>query len=466
MPNSLQRILGFKECLALVIGSVIGSGIFMKPAIMAGQLQSAWLLIAVWIIAGFITLCGALTNAETAAMFPETGGQYVFLQKMYGKTFSFFYGWSAFSVINTAGNASIAYVCSQYIDFFLHLPELNSSIVNASQMHIPGIGKLIFLEHFYLKIVTILILAIFTFLNIRSTNWSAKTQNILSSLKIIAILLIILGALPSAFNNASNIEYHKSDFNLNTFMMALTGAFWAYDGWNNLGFVAGEIKNPQKNIPRAYFIGLLVCILSYVLLNLAYIFTLGIPTMPSSSFIASDAGTSIWLGSGAIIITIMVVLSTAGTVNSNVLSTSRVSYAWFKDNNFYPQLNIIHSRFQSPVFALSMNLLWSSVLIMTGSFDMLTDMLIFVTWFFYGMSALGVIILRFKMPDYPRIYKVWLYPIPTLIFIIFTFSYLIITIYNDVENYVNDKSPVIQSLLGLIICFSGLPLYFLRKKIR
>lgn len=464
MPSTLTRILGYKECLALVIGSVIGSGIFMKPAIMASQLQSAALLIIAWIVAGLITLCGALSNAEAASMFPETGGQYIFFQKMYGKAFSFFYGWSAFSVINTAGNASIAYVCSQYLDFFLHLPELESSLINSSIVQIPFIGSLKLLDHFYLKLLTILILFLSTIINIKSTEWSSKVQNVLSALKIIAILIIILGATPYAIKNSTNLEFHQANFNLNTFMMALTGAFWAFDGWNNLGFVAGEIKEPQRNIPRAYIMGLLICMVAFILLNLSYIFILGIPNMSTSSFIASDAGVILWLTGGAAMITFMVILSTAGTVNSNVLSTARVSYAWFKDNSIFPNKNTIHPRFQSPAFALGINLIWSSILIMSGSFDMLTDMLIFVTWFFYGMSALGVIILRFKLPDHPRIYKTWLYPIPTIIFIIFTFTYLIITVYNDITNFKNGSSPMIQSMLGLFICLSVLPYYLYKRK--
>ena len=463
--SGLQRILGFKETLALVIGSVIGSGIFMKPSIMAAQLQSPWILISVWLVAGIITMCGALSNAEAACMYPETGGQYVFFEKMYGKAFSYIYGWASFSVFNTAGNASIAYVCSQYLNFLIKFPELEPALIQQYKIHIPAIGNIILLEHFYLKLLTILVLIIISWINIRSTKESVRIQNILSAFKIIAILIIVLGAFISRSGELSHFSESSilSKFHLTTFMMALTGAFWAFDGWNNLSFVGGEIKDPQKNIPRSLILGIAICTITYILVNVAFIYLLGIKNMSSSEFIATDASIKIFGGAGAIIITLIIVLSTLGTVNSNVLSTARVTLALGTNNRIFSGANKIHPRFRTPYTAINYNLVWSILLILSGSFDMLTDMLIFITWFFYGMSALGVIILRYRLPEVVRTYKVWLYPLPNIIFILFSFSYLVITLYNDISNYMNGQSEIIQSVFGLSICILGLPLYYIGR---
>ncbi|MEP7197931.1 MAG: amino acid permease, partial [Saprospiraceae bacterium] len=253
-------------------------------------------------------------------------------------------------------------------------------------------------------------------------------------------------------------------FSFTSFAMALTGAFWAYDGWNNLSFVAGEVKDPQRNIPRGLIFGLLSCTFIYILINFAFVYLLGMHNLSNSNFIATDVGSRIWGGAGAIIITIVVVLTTFGTLNSNVLSTARVTFALGLSNSIFSKASLIHPILKTPYLALVFNLVWSILLVLSGSFDILTDMLIFVSWLFYGMSALGVIILRFRMPDFPRVYKVWMYPIPTILFIVFTFIYLILTLYNDINNFNAGRSPIIQSVFGLIICLLGLPLYWLNKK--
>ncbi len=444
---------------------MIGSGIFMKPATMAAQLHSPWMLLIVWLVAGLITLCGALSNAEAACMFPETGGQYIYFEKMYGKLFSYLYGWSSFAVFNTAGNASIAYVCTQYLDYFIKFPTISADIVNQYQLHIPGIGNILVLENFGVKVSTIILLLFVTLINIRSTKSSAVVQNFLSALKVIAILLIVIGGLS---NTSGDINHFKenvnSSFSILTFMSALTGAFWAYDGWNNIGFVGGEIKNPQTTIPKSLLGGILSVILIYVLVNFTFIYILGINSMSESLFVATDAATKIWSTSGAILVTLIIIFSTLGTVNSNVLSTARVTYALGKDHKLFHTASTIHPLYKTPSNALMINLVWSGLLILSGSFDMLTDMLIFITWFFYGMSALGVIILRFKIPDTERPYKVWMYPLPNLLFVGFSFTYLSITLFSDIQQYLNGEKQMVQSIFGLLICVMGLPFYWWGKR--
>jgi APA family basic amino acid/polyamine antiporter len=467
--SGFKRTLSLNTTIALVIGGVIGSGIFMKPALMASQLGSPLLLISVWIVAGIITLFGALSNAEVAAMFPETGGQYVFFKKMYGDAFAFLYGWAAFSVFNTAGNASIAYVFSQYANYFVELPHFSVAIEKSYTFHIPLVGYIFPLENFGVKILTVFLILILTAVNYLSVAYGGALQRVLTALKAIAIVLLIFGILFSGKGSVHNIVTsmpsmpHGWDL-IGAYMAAIAGAFWAYDGWNNITFVAGEIKDPQRNIPKSLFFGLSFCIIIYVLVNLAYIYVLPIDKMALSTFVASDSATVTWGLIGGGIIAAMVMLSTLGSANSNVLATARVTYAMSEENRLFAWAGKPQKRFNTPGNALILNAAWTIILILSGSFDMLTDMLIFVSWFFYGMSGLGVFLLRKKMHDTPRFYKVWGYPIVPLFFVAFVGFFLCSTLYTDINNYRNGTAPIINSVLGAIITCIGIPIYYLSKK--
>lgn len=468
MPTLLRQ-LNRNTAIAIVVGGVIGSGIFMKPALMAAQLQSPLLLLSVWVVAGVITLFGALSNAEVAAMFPETGGQYVFFQKMYGNGFAFVYGWAAFAVFNTAGNASIAYVFSQYTGYLIDLPRFNIDTEQSWTLSIPFIGTFFPLQHIGVKALTIIVVLIFTIISYRSVHYGGMVQRILTALKAAAILLLITGIFFSGKGAVSNIIQSTPSVPsgwmlVSAYMAALAGAFWAYDGWNNISFVAGEIKDPQKNIPKSLFIGLSFCIIVYVLVNLAFVYLMPVKQLASSAFIAADAATIAWGSIGGVLITVMVMLFVLGTTNANILATSRVTFAMASTSKLFSLAGKVQPKYRTPGNALWFNALWTIVLIISGSFDMLTDMLIFVSWFFYGMSALGVFLLRKKLKDEPRIYKVWGYPFVPAVFIIFTTFFLLITLVNDISHYLAGQTLVIHSLLGLLITLLGIPIYYLSRK--
>ncbi|MCD6013159.1 MAG: amino acid permease [Flavipsychrobacter sp.] len=467
--SELKRNLSLATAISLVVGGVIGSGIFMKPALMASQLGSPLLLLSVWVVAGIITLFGALSNAEVAAMMPETGGQYVFFKKMYGNCFAFLYGWAAFAVFNTAGNASIAYVCAQYADYFIALPRLSHDVELGYVMHIPFIGRFYPVENLGVKSVTIGIIVLLTVINYFSVRYGAALQRFLTMLKVVAIALLISGLLFSGKGNWANATTSLPSMPqgfalLSAYMAAIAGAFWAYDGWNNITFISGEIKEPQKNIPKSLLTGLSFCMLVYLLIILAFVYILPIEKITGSSYVAANAAAAAWGIAGGGIIAAMVILSTFGAANANVLATSRVTYALGKENSFFAMVGTTQPRFHTPGNALVVNACWSIVLILTGSFDTLTDMLIFVSWFFYGMSALGLFILRYKMKDAERPYKVPGYPVVPLVFILFTAFFLIVTLYTDITNYNNGKANSINSLLGIAITCVGLVFYFFRKK--
>ncbi|NCI45385.1 APC family permease [Sediminibacterium soli] len=470
---SFKRKLSLQSALAIVVGGVIGSGIFMKPAVMASQLGSPWLLLSVWVVAGIITLFGALSNAELAALFPETGGQYVFFQKIYGNGFAFIYGWAAFAVFNTGGNASIAYVCAQYINYFVRLPEFDAATAHALRLHIPLTGDLYPLENIGTKSVTIFIVLLLTWISYRSIAYGSGLQRVFTFLKALAILMLIAGVMGSSKGSLANIHSTLPDapggWSLaGAYMLAIAGAFWAYDGWNNITFVAGEIRNPQQNIPRSLFVGLLFCIVTYLLINLAYSYVLPVDRLAASRFVASDAANAAWGKTGGMVIALIVVISTFGTANANILATARVTFALGSTSRFLSAAGKVEPRYHTPGNALWLNAGWTIVLIVSGSFDMLTDMLIFVSWFFYGMSALGVLMLRKRMKTAERPYKVWGYPLVPLVFILFTACFQVITLVTDISQYRSGKTPVINTLLGMLITLMGLPIYFLfgRKQMK
>ncbi len=467
MAEKLERSFGLRSTVSLVVGGIIGSAIFMKPALMASQLGSPWLLVAVWGIAGAITFLGALTNSEAAAMMPETGGQYIFFQRMFGDFTAFIYGWSAFAVFNTAGAASIAYVFSIYAEYFVHLPRLPKETEQLIHLYMPGIGRIYPLENIGVKSLTILLIWLLTFVNYRSTKSGDNVQVLFSFLKVAAIVFLVAGIFIFGKGSISNFSHSASHAGwplVLAIVAATSGAFWGYDGWNNITFMAGEIKNPQRNLPLGLLLGLLTVILIYILMNLAYIYALPIDVIAKSSFVGSDAASSAFgFGAGALI-ALMVMISTFGCTNGNILATARVTFAMAQEKRFFSSIGNVHPKFKTPGNALLLHGVWTSMLILSGSFDMLTDMLVFVSWLFYALGAIGVMVLRKKMPDAARPYKTWGYPWVPIAFILISSLFLMITLYNDITNYMNGTSPLINSVFGLALASFGIPLYFYFKK--
>ncbi|MBZ0200399.1 MAG: amino acid permease, partial [Ignavibacteriaceae bacterium] len=421
---------------------------------MAGQLLSPELLLIIWIAAGLITFVGALANAEVAGMIDETGGQYIYFKEMYGKTFAYFYGWSGFAVIHSGSQAAIAYVFAEYVGYFFKYPSLPDSIVHFS-IWIPIIGNIFPFAEFGTKAVAILCILFLTGINYVGVIFGGIVQTIITIIKIASIVLLSILLLTFGDGNYQNLS---NGFQLapqvsgNLFAiigLALAGAFWAYDGWNNVTYVAGEIKNPTRNVPRALLYGTLIVVAVYVLTNIAYIYILPVEVMKNSPLVAATAAEAIFGKMGAEIIAIGVIISTFGACNGNLLTTSRIQFAMARQNSFFKSFGKIHPRYGTPHFSLVALGLWSCVLVLTGSFDTISDYVIFASWLFYMMGAYGVFILRKKMPDKPRPYKMWGYPWTPAIFVIFSFVFLINSLVADTQN----------SAMGLALILLGLPLY-------
>jgi APA family basic amino acid/polyamine antiporter len=245
---------------------------------------------------------------------------------------------------------------------------------------------------------------------------------------------------------------------------ALTGAFFAYDGWINVTSIAGEIKDPQRNIPRSLWLGVLTCIMVYLLVNQAYLYVLPVEKVAASSLVASDA-IAVALGTtGSAIVAAMIVICTLGAINGNAMATARVTFAMGRDRVFLPWAGQVHRSFQTPANALLLHAVWTIMFIVSGSFDMLADMFVFITWIAYGLGAVGIFMLRRRMPRAERPYRIWGHPFVTILFILFSACFLVITVYNDISNYLNHRQPVVNSILGIFITLLGVPLYYYYRR--
>jgi APA family basic amino acid/polyamine antiporter len=455
--TELVRGLTLTAAIMIAAGSMIGSGIFRKPATMASQLMSPELLLIVWLVAGIITFIGALCNAEVSGMIDATGGQYVYFQKMYGNFVSYLYGWSVFAVIQTGAGAAIAYVFGEYLGYFIKYPQLPDSIQSFS-IYIPIVGNIFPFAEFGAKVSAILCILFLTGINYAGVIFGGAVQSFVTFIKIAAIVLLSVLLLTSGSGSFSNIStgFSMPDSTtsniISLFGLAIAGAFWAYDGWNNLTFVAGEIKQPQRNVPLGLLYGTLIVVVVYMLINVAYLYVLPIEKMAESPLVAATAAEFVFGANGAILISIAVIISTFGALNGNILSTARVCFAMARSNMFIKSLDKIHPKYATPHTSLVAQGVWSCVLVLTGTFDTITDYVMFASWLFYMLGAYGVIVLRKKMPDVHRPYKVWGYPYTPMIFVIFSFLFLVNTLVSDYEN----------AAMGLLLILLGLPFYYWR----
>lgn len=467
--SGLLPSLGLFSTIMLVVGGVIGSGIFRKPGIMAAQLGSPELLLGVWLLAGVITLFGALTNAEIASMIPATGGQYVYFERMYGPFVAFLYGWAVFAIVQSGSISAVAYVFSEYSGKFLPLPEFPQNLANWS-FHVWGIGDIAPLKDIGTKGVAAAVILLLTLVNYIGVKFGGIVQNIFTIAKVAAMGLLMLGAflLPTGGTVAnlttSSVTIHPTGLALFvSIAAALQGAFWAYDGWNKITYIAGEVKEPRRNIPRGLIFGMLIVTAIYMLMNLAYSYVLPIDVMAKSKLVAADVAEKCFSGGGRWIAA-AVMISTFGTTNAIILATARVYFSMAQRNVFPAFMGSAHPRFHTPGASLIIQGLWSVLLLFSGTFDTLTDMLIFVSWVFYAAGAFGVFVLRKKDPDAPRHYTVPGYPWIPAIFILFAALYLVLTVVNDFSVYreavAQGKPATINSVFGTGLVLIGMPIYF------
>lgn len=463
--SGLISRLGLFTTTAIVIGAMVGSGIFKKPATMASQLGSPELLIIVWVIAGTITLFGALTNAEIAGIIPKTGGQYQYFRKMYGDFTAFLYGWAMFAVVQAGSIASITYVFGEYSEYFWQLPRFSAEIEQSLVLYIPGIGSIFPLEDIGVKGLTIFVIVFLSSVNYFGVKFGGTLSATFTVMKLLALGVLVglgfaigNGSVENFFRDSSTYAAGGVGF-AGGIVLALSGAFWAFDGWNNITYIAGEVKNPQRNIPRALFIGTFSVLCIYIIVNLAYLYILPVDIMAQSKLVATDVAQAALGSAGAGFIAAAVMISTFGTSNGTIMVSARLYFAMAEEKKFFGPFAKVQPKYRTPSVSLAWQAFWTSLLVVSGTFDTLTDMLIFVSWVFYALGAYGIFVLRKKMPEAERPYKVIGYPYLPIAFIIFALAFVIFTLYNDISLYVEGKTRIINSLFGLLLVALGIPFY-------
>jgi len=455
--RSLARTLGLGYAVIFVIANIIGSGVYKKIAPMANELHSSVWILLVWIAGGIITLFGALSNAELAGMLADTGGDYVYLKKIYKRFFSFLYGWSLFAVIQTATISSIAYVLVQSLNSVIPIPEILPSLQDFT------IGGLFFpFRDFGIKLAAITVIMLLTLLNMSGLRSGAWTGKAIVFFVCAGLLVIIVTGLTSNTPRPENYmnfrELGNGTVTLSAFYTAILASFWAYQGWVSVGFIGGEIKNANRNIPKGIAIGVLVVIVTYVLVNLAYMRIMSIPELvqvheAGNQIAAVEAVRNLWGTGGVLFISLLILVTTLGCLNASVLTGSRPYYAMSQEGLFFSGIGKLN-RHNVPGNSLLWQGIWASVLVLSGTFDQLTDMLIFAVYIFYGAMATGVFILRRRMPEAHRPYKVWGYPYVTAFFILFCIGLFLNTIITQLR----------EALIGLTLILTGIPVYFLFRR--
>ena len=460
--NEFKPTLGLLDATMIVAGSMIGSGIFIVSADITRNVGSAGWLIAVWLITGFMTLTAALSYGELSAMFPKAGGQYVYLKEAFNPLAGFLYGWSFFAVIQTATIAAVGVAFAKFAGTFIPVLEMKDENI---LFHVFGLGI------YPAQLVSILLIAFLTWVNTKGVEGGKIIQTIFTSVKLISLFgLIAFGLIMASkadvwhanWENAWDMTSRGKDGAIlggvagsavmGAIAAAMVGSIFSSDAWNNVTFIAGEVKNPQKNIGLSLFFGTLIVTLIYVAANVMYISVLPLSEIASApqDRVAVSASKVIFGDIGGYVIAVMIMISTFGCNNGLILAGSRVYYTMAKDGLFFKQTAQLNKN-NVPEVALWMQFVVAALLCLSGKYGDLLDMISFVVVLFYALTIAGIFILRKKMPDAPRPYKAFGYPILPAIYILMALTFCVLLIY---------YKPVYAGW-GLGIVLSGIPLYYL-----
>ncbi len=452
--NQLQPKLGLRAASFLVISVIIGSGVFKKIAPMAQELGTPWLILLCWLIAGIVSLAGALCTAELVSMYPNSGGEYNYFQKIYGRFFSFLYGWASFSVIKTAAISALAYIFAQSLNSLLSLPVLDSDI--------SFLGLHLF-ENLSIKLLAASLILLLTLLNYRGVQFAEKLSSVLTYAMLAAIAFFLVVGFGSDKGSMTHLTTSANGFGselngwtlMKALFLASLGAFWGYDGWNNIAFIGEEIKNPKRNLPLALGLGTLGVMAVYVMFNFVFLYVMPIDffiqlNATPNKIAAVEVAGQLSVTVGMALVASLILVTTMNSTNSSILMSARMLYAMSRDKTFFKQAASVHPTYNTPDKALFIQAIWAILLLFSGSFDQLTDMLVFAAFLFYAATAVGLIYLRIKLPNMERGYKVIGYPVVPILFLLFCITICIMTLINQ----------PFEALMGLALIGSGLPVYW------
>ena len=393
MAVALKRTLGTTDLTLLVIGNVIGSGIFLVPSSVLQQSGgSVAVASAVWLVGGVLSLLGALSYGELGAMEQGSGGLYAYIRDGFGALPAFLYGWTLFFVIGSGTVATLAVAAANYMGQFAELSLVAKKAI--------AIGL-------------ILLMAV---INVRGTRESASVQNVATGIKVVAILVMSL--ILFTLGSGGSLPASPSTPNISSVGLSIISVLWAYEGWQYVTFVASESVNPQRSLPRAIVAGTLTLIAIYLLANFAYLAALGPDRVAASDRVASEAISQVLGPAAGSVIAIAIIISMYSAAHATVITAPRVYFSMAQDGLFFRRLAEVHPRFGTPALAISANCAWAAVLALTGTFQQLLTYVVFVGWIFYALGAAAVIALRIKRPDAPRPFRVPGYPFTPLIFVL------------------------------------------------
>lgn len=443
--TGLVRGLGPWASASIVVGTMIGTGIFIVPADIARIAGSVRMVLGIWIVGGLLSLFGALCYAELGAAIPEAGGEYAYMNRGYGPAWGFLFGWMHSMLGRPTSIATIAAGLMRFCSFLV--PAIGGAVIS-----LPLAGHIFTLT--WAQILAVVAIAAVTFVNYLGVRLGGRVQVALTTVKIAAVIVVIIvgflahraGAIPAGI---SLIAQHPGNLTVAGLLAALVGALWTYDGWSDINLVGSEVFNPGENIPRALVGGVAAVALLYMLLTLACFHVLPFAAVAASPHVASDVLTRV-LGRGAASwLTLGMIVCALGTLNSSILSGARVDYAMARDRRFFHIAAGIHPRYRTPSRALLFQACLAAILALTGTFEDLYSLFIFAAWVFYGLAAAAVISFRLREPNLQRPYRAWGYPVTPAIFVLAAIA-LTVNLW---------MARPIRSTIGLMLILSGLFFY-------
>jgi basic amino acid/polyamine antiporter, APA family len=435
MSTNLPRTLGLRDLILLTIGSVIGSGIFLVPGAVLRQVNGFIIpALLVWMVGGVLSLLGALTYGELAALKPEAGGLYVYIRDCFGRFPAFLFGWTLFFVISSGAVATLAVAFSAYL------------------------GEIVPLTPLLAKSIAVLMIAVVTMVNVLGTRKSSDLQNWTTAAKVIAILVMsfVLLWLGRGFQGSGPILWpsYVNTSLVSGFGLAMISVLWAYEGWQFVTYNAGEVINAKRNFPLGLLIGTSALVGIYLLANLGYLAALGGIGVAGSDRLAATAVSTVIAPTAVKLITIMILISIFSATNGTMLSSPRVYYAMARDGLFFHKLAEVHPSFQTPAFAVIAGAVWSAILAITGTFEQLLTYVIFIGWIFYALAGASIFMYRRRMPDAVRSFRVPGYPLTPLFFVIAAAALALNTIVTQ---------PT-RAGTGIVIVLLGAPAYLIWRK--
>jgi APA family basic amino acid/polyamine antiporter len=452
-PGELTRGVGPWAAAAVNVANMIGAGVFLKTRVMTCNVGSAKMVLVVWLAAGLLSLAGTFSYSEIAAMMPEAGGDYVYLRRAYGRLVGFLYGWMAFTVARAGSQAALAVGLAIFMNVALGGALQRWHIDAGLHLRIDG-----------LTLAALASIWVVALINCASVAAGGRLALVLTFAKVALVLGVGLSAFEFAAGDWGHLALSgvggtcegvadSARGGIAGFGAAMLGALWAYDGWQNVAPLAGEIKNPQRNLPRAFVGGTLAVAALYLFVNASYFYALTpaeVASVPASSSVATEV-LKRFLGPLAVSMTAAALMvSSFGSLHASVLANSRIPFAMARDGLFFRGLRRLSPRTNVPVRAIVAQAAWASVLALSGSYDALTDSVIFASWLFYGLVTASLFVFRKTMPDAPRPYRAFGYPVIPMVFLFVTAALLINTFI----------AAPLQAVSGVSLLAAGLPFYW------